>query len=121
MSHVRTPSRETATAAPGPGLDLPARFAGEPNGQDFSLRAGSQDNHSPFRFAKTDVRDRIDALTIANRASVLRRRELRRLFIAAVAWTLNALPRWNTRHERRRRLGELPDRLLRDIRTRPGN
>ena len=115
MYHVRALSRETAAAVPAPGLDLPARFVRELYGQDFSLRAGSQDNHPPFRFAETDVLDRVDPLAIANRASVLRSRELRRLFIAAVAWTVNAVARWNTRHGQRRHLSDLPDHLLRDI------
>ncbi len=128
MSHVRAPSpdypqqgritgtgyRETA-AGPGPGLGQAASFVGEPYGQDFSLRVGSQDNHPPLRFANTDVLDQVEPLTIANRASVLRSRELRRLFIAAVAWTVNAVVRWNTRHGQRRRLNDLPDHLLRDM------
>ena len=115
MSHVRAISRETAAAGPGPGLDQAASFVREQYGQDFSFRAGSQDNHPPFRFAETDVFDRLDTLTIANRASVLRSRELRRLFVAAVAWTVNAVARWNTRHGQRRHLSDLPDHLLRDI------
>ncbi len=113
MSHVRAPSRETAAA--GPGLDQAASFVRELHGQDFSLRTGSQDNHPPFRFAETDVLDRVDPLAIANRARVLRGRELRRLFIAAVTWTANAVARWNTRHGQRRHLSHLPDYLLRDI------
>ncbi len=115
MSHGRAPSRETAAAGPGPGLDQAASFVRELYGQDFSLRAGSRDNHPPFRFAETDVLDRLDTLTKANRASVLRSREMRRLFIAAVAWTVNAVGRWNTRHGQRRHLSDLPDYLLRDI------
>ncbi len=115
MSHVRAPSRETAAAGPGPGLDQAASFVGELYGQDFSLRAGSADNHSPLRFANTDVLDHVEPLAIANRARVLRGRELRRLFIAAVAWSVNAVARWNTRHAQRRHLGDLPDYLLRDI------
>ncbi len=124
MSHVRWPSpdypeqgritgtghRETAA-----GLDQAARFVRELNGQEFGLRAGSADNHPPFRFADTDVLDRVDPLAIANRARVLRSRELSRLFIAAVAWTVNAVVRWNTRHGQRRHLSDLPDYLLRDI------
>ena len=115
MSHVRAPSRETAAVGPGPGLDQAASFVRELYGQDFSLRAGSQDNHPPFQFAETDVLDRVDLLAIANRARVLRGRELRRLFIAAVAWTVNAVARWNTRHGQRRPLSDMPDHLLRDI------
>ncbi len=115
MSHVRALSKETAAAGPGPGPDQAARFVRELYGQDFSLRAGSQDNHPPFRFAETDVLDRVDPLAIANRARVLRGRELRRLFIAAVAWAVNAVARWNTRHGQRRPLSDLPDQLLRDI------
>jgi len=115
MYHDRALSRETASAVPGPGLDLPTRFVRELYGQDFSLRAGSRDNHPPFRFAETDVLDRVDPLPIAIRASVLRSRELRRLFIAAVTWTVNAVARWNTRHGQRRHLSDLPDYLLRDI------
>ena len=98
MSHVRAPSRETAAAVPGPGLDQAASFVRELYGQDFSLRAGSADNHPPFRFAETEIRNHVDPLAIANRARDLRARELRRLFIAAVAWTVNAVARWNTRH-----------------------
>ncbi|MCZ6466376.1 MAG: DUF1127 domain-containing protein [Alphaproteobacteria bacterium] len=108
MSHVKAPSRETAAA--GPGLDQATSFVVERDGQDVSLRAGSQDNHPPFRFAETDVLDRVDPLATPNRA-----RDLRRLFIAAVAWTVNAVSRWNTRHEQRRYLQELPDYLLKDI------
>ncbi len=114
MSHVRAPSRETAAAVPGPGLDQAASFVRELYGQDFSLRAGSQDNHPPFRFAETDVLDRVDPLAIANRARVLRSRELRRLFIAAVTWTVNSVARWNTRHGQRWHLSDRPDHLLRD-------
>ncbi len=115
MSHVRAPSRETIAAVPGPGLDQAARFVRELNGQDFGLGAGSADDHPPFRFAETEIRDHVDPSAIANRARVLRARELRRLFIAAVAWTVNAVARWNTRHAQRRRLSGLPDYLLRDI------
>ena len=93
MSHVRAPSRETAAAVPGPGLDQAASFVRELYGQDLSLRAGSADNHSPLRFANTEVLDQVEPLAIANRARVLRSRELRRLFIAAVAWTVNAVAR----------------------------
>ena len=114
MSHVRAPSRETAAAVPGPGLDQAASFVRELYGQDFSLPAGSQDNHPPFRFAESDVLDRVDPLAIANRARVLRSRELRRLFIAAVAWTINSGARWNTRHGQRWHLSDRPDHLLRD-------
>ncbi len=91
MSHVRALSRET-----GPGLDQAASFVRELYGQDFSLRTGSQDNHPPFRFAETEIRNHVDPVAIANRARVLRSQELRRLFIAAVAWTVNAVARWNT-------------------------
>ena len=114
MSHVRAPSRETG-GGPGPGLDQAASFVRELNGQDFGLGASSADNHPPFRFAETDVLDRVDRFVIANRARELRARELRRLFIAAVAWTVNAVARWNTRHAQRRRLSDLSDHLLRDI------
>ena len=114
MSHVRAPSRDTAVG-PGPGLDQAASFVGELYGRDFSLRIGSQDNHSPLRFANTDVLDQVEPLAIANRARVLRSRELRRLFIAAVAWTVNAVVGWNTRHGQRRHLSDLPDYLLGDI------
>ncbi len=75
MSHVRAQSRETAAAGPGPGLEHSASFVRELYGQDFNLRAGSQDNHPPFRFAETDVLDRVDPLAIANRARVLRGRD----------------------------------------------
>ncbi len=116
MSHGRAPSRETAAAGPGPDLDQAASFVRELYGQDFGLRAGSQDNHPPFRFAETDVPDPVDPSAIANRASVLRSREPRRLFIAAVAWTINAVARWNTpRHGQLRHLSDRPDHLLRDI------
>ncbi len=114
MSYVRAPSRETA-AGPGPGLDQAASFVRELYGQDFSLRADSQDNHPPFRFAETKIRNHVDPLAFAKRARVLRSRELRRLFIAAVAWTVNTVARWNTRHGQRRHLSDLPDYLLRDI------
>ncbi len=119
MSHVRAPSSEypepgritgteyrVTAAGLGPGLDQVASFVRERYGQDFSLRIGSQDNHPPFRLANTNVLDR---------ARDLRSRELRRLFIAAVAWTVNAITRWNTRHGQRRHLSDLPDYLLRDI------
>ena len=115
MSHVRAPSRETAAAVPGPGLDQTASFVRQLYGQDFGLRAGSADNHPPFRFAETEIRNHVDPSAIANRARDLRARELRRLFIAAVAWTVNAVARWNTRHAQRRRLSDLSDHLLRDI------
>ena len=115
MSHVRALSRETAAPGPGPGLNQAASFVRELYGQVFDLRAGSQDNHPPFTFAETDVLDRVDPSAIAIRARVLRSKELRRLFIAAVAWTVNALARWNTRSRAAPHLSELPDHLLRDI------
>ncbi len=115
MSHVRAISRETAAASSGPGLDQAASFVSKLYGQDFSFRAGSQDNHPPFRFAETDVLDRVDPFVIANQARILRSRELRRLFIAAVAWTVNTVVRWNTRHGQRRHLSDLSDHHLRDI------
>ena len=115
MSHLRAPSRETAGGGPGLGLDQAAGFVGELNGQDFGLRAGSAGHPPPFRFAETEIRDHVDPRAIANRARDLRARELRRLFIAAVAWTVDAVARWNRRHRQRRRLGDLPDYLLRDI------
>ncbi len=115
MSHVRALSRETAAVGPGPGLDQAASFVRELYGQDFSLRTVTQDNHPPFRFAETDVLDRVDPLATPNRARVLRSRELRRLFMAAMAWTANAVARWNMRHGQRRHLSDLPDQLLRDI------
>ncbi len=115
MSHVRLPSRETAGGGPAPGLDQEASIFRELYGQDFNRPAGSADNQSPLRYANTDVLDRFDPLAIANRARVLRGRELRRLFIAAVAWAVNAVARRNTRHGQRRDLGDLPDQLLRDI------
>ena len=110
MSHVRALSRETS-----PGLDQAASFVRELYGQDFNLRTGSQDNHPPFRFTETDGLDRVDPFAIAIRARVLRSKELRRLFIAAVAWTVNAVVRWNTRHGQHRHLSDLSDHLLRDI------
>ena len=115
MSHVRAPSRETAAGGPGPGLDQAASFVREPYGQDFGRRADSADNHPPFRFAGTEIRNHVDPFAIANRARDLRARELRRLFIAAVAWTVNAVARWNTRHAQRRHLSDMPNHLLRDI------
>ncbi len=114
MSHVRAPSTETA-AGPGPGLDQAASFVRDLYGQEFGLRAGSQDNHPPFRFPETDVLDRVDPLAIINEARAMQQRDLRRLFTAAVAWTVNAIARGNARHRQRRHLGDLPDRLLRDI------
>ena len=114
MSYVRAPSRETA-AGPGPGLDQAASFVRELYGQDFGLPAGSEDNHPPFRFAEPEIRNHVDPLAIANRARVLCARELRHLFIAAVAWTVNAVARWNTRHAQRRHLSDLSDHHLRDI------
>ena len=58
MSHVRAPSRKTAGGGPGPGLDQTASFVRQLYGQDFGLRAGSADNHPPFRFAETEIRAR---------------------------------------------------------------
>ncbi len=115
MAHVRAPSREPAGGGPGPGLDQAARFVRELYGQDFGLRAGSVDHPPPFRFAETEIRNHVDPLAIANRARVLRARELRRLLIAAVTWSVNAIVRWNTRHGQRRHLSDLSDYLLRDI------
>ena len=113
MSHVRAPSIETA--AVGPGLDQAVSFVRHLHGHEFSLRAASQDNHPPYSSAETDVLDRVDPSAIAIRARVLRSRELRRLFIAAVAWTVNAVASWNMRRRQRRNLSDLPDHLLRDI------
>ena len=115
MSHVRAPSRETAAAGPSPGLDQAASFVRELYGQDFSLRASSTDNYSPLRFANTDVLDRVDPLAIINEARAMQQRDLRRLFTAAVAWTVNAVARWNTLHGQRRHLSDLSDHHLRDI------
>ena len=115
MSRLRAPSRETAGGGPGPGLDQAAGFVGQRNGQDFGLRAASAGHPPPFRFAETEIRDHVDPFAIANRARDLRARELRRLFIAAVAWTVNAVARWITRHAQRRHLSDLSDYLLRDI------
>ena len=115
MSRLRAPSRETAGGGPGPGLEHAASFLRAMYGQDFGLLASSEDNHPPFRFADTKELDRVVPPAIPNRARVLRSRELRRLFMAAVAWTVNALVRWNTRHGQRRHLGALSDHHLRDI------
>ena len=120
MSYVRAPSRETAGGGPGPGLDQAASFVRELYGQDFGLPAGSEDNHPPFRFAEPEIRNHVDPLAIANRARDLRSRELRRLFIAAVAWTVNSVARWNTRHGQRWHLSDRPDHLLRDTGIRRG-
>jgi len=117
MSYVRAPSRETA-ASPGPGLDQAASFVRELYGQDFGLRAGSPDNHPPFRFAETEIRNHVDPLAAANRARVLRARELRHLFIlfaAPVVWLVKAVVRWNERYTLRQRLQKLPDHMLKDI------
>ncbi len=72
-------------------------------------------SHARAPSGETETRDHVDPLAIANRAHVLRARELRRLFIAAVAWTVNAVARWNTRHGQRRHLSDLSDHHLRDI------
>ncbi len=56
--------------------------------------------------------------TAANRARVLRARELRHLFIlfaAPVVWLVKAVVRWNERYTLRQRLQELPDHMLKDI------
>ncbi len=56
--------------------------------------------------------------TAANRARVLRARELRHLFIlfaAPVVWLVKAVVRWNERYTLRQRLQKLPDRMLKDI------
>ena len=115
MSHVGAPSIETAAAYPNPSLEQAARSFRELYGQDFNVRAYSQDNHPSFRDAETDVLDQIDPLTITNRAPVLGSWELRRLFIDAVSWFFNAVARWNTRHGQRRQLSDLSDHQLRDI------
>ncbi len=117
MSYVRAPSRETA-ASPGPGQDQAASFVRELNGQDFSPRAGSPDNHPPFRFAETEIHNHVDPLAAANRARVLSARELRHLFIlfaAPVVWLVKAVVRWNERYTLRQRLQKLPDHMLKDI------
>ncbi len=115
MSHVRAPSRETAAAGPGPGLDQTASFVRELYGQDFGLRVGSQDNHPPLQFTNTDVLDRVDPLAIVNEARAMQQRELRRLFAAPVVWLVKAVVRWNERNILRRRLQEMPDYMLKDI------
>ena len=114
MSHVRAQSRETA-ASPGPALEYAASFLTAMYGQDFGLLARSDDNHPPFRFADTKELDRVDPPAITNRGRVLRSREPHRLFMAAMAWTVNALVGWNTRHGQRWNLSDRPDHLLRDI------
>ncbi len=42
-------------------------------------------------------------------------RALKAVCVAAVAWTVNAVARWNTRHGQRWHLSDRPDHLLRDI------
>ena len=115
MSHVRALSRETSAGGPGSGLEHSASFLRAMYGQDFGLLSRSEDNHPPFRFADTKELDRVEPPAIANRARVLRSRELRPLFMAAVAWAVNALVRWNTRHGQPWHLSDRPDHLLRDI------
>jgi len=83
MSHVRALSRETSAGGPGSGLEHSASFLRAMYGQDFGLLSRSEDNHPPFRFADTKELDRVEPPAIANRARVLRSRELRPLFMAA--------------------------------------
>ncbi len=115
MSCVRAPRAHTATGDHGKGSAHAMTFIHDVYGQSFGLEAASQDNHPAYRFADTVTRERVDTLALANRARALRSRELRRLFIAAVAWTVNAVARWTTRYAQRRHLSDRSAYLLRDI------
>ncbi len=115
MTRSDTPTRPIAAGDPARDLAPAIAFIDDMYGQDFGLKAVNQNDRHRYRFADTDVLDRVDPFAIANRARDLRARELRRLFIAAVAWTVDAVARWITRHGQRRRLSDLSDHLSRDI------
>ncbi len=111
MTRYNTPTRPADAGALAPTT----AFIKEMYGQDLALRAGSQDDSPPFRFADTDVLDRVDPLAITNEIRVLRQRELGRLFAARVVWLVKAVVRWNERYTLRQRLQKLPDHTLKDI------
>ena len=111
MTHYNTPTRPPDAGALAPTT----AFIKEMYGQDLALRAGSQDDSPPFRFADTDVLDRVDPLTILIEARTMQQRELGRLIAAPVVWLVKAVVRWNERNILRRRLQEMPDYMLKDI------
>jgi len=125
VTHYNTPTRPPDAGALAPTT----AFIKEMYGQDLALRAGSQDDSPPFRFADTDVLDRVDPLTILIEARTMQQRELGRLIAAPVVWLVKlgrliaapvvwlvkAVVRWNERNILRRRLQEMPDYMLKDI------
>jgi uncharacterized protein YjiS (DUF1127 family) len=111
VTRYNTPTRPADAGALAPTT----AFIKEMYGQDLALRAGSQDDSPPFRFADTDVLDRADLLTILIEARTMQQRELGRLFAAPVVWLVKTVVRWNERNILRRRLQELPDYMLKDI------
>ncbi len=111
MTRYNTPTRPADAGALAPTT----AFIKEMYGQDLALRAGSQDDSPPFRFADTDVLDRVDPLTILIEARTMQQRELGRLIAAPVVWLVKAVVRWNERNILRRRLQEMPDYMLKDI------
>ncbi len=115
MTRSDTPARPTAAGDPARDLAPAIAFIDDMYGQDFGLKAVNQNDRHRYRFADTDVLDRVDPLAITNEIRVLRQRELGRLFTAPVVWLVKAVVRWNERYTLRQRLQELPDYMLKDI------
>ncbi len=115
MFHESAQRAETTTDEPRPGVADAIAYIEDMYGQDFGLEAVNQNNLRQYRFADTDVLDRVDPLAITNEIRVLRQRELGRLFTAPVVWLVKAVVRWNERYTLRRHLQELPDHMLKDV------
>ncbi len=114
MTRTNTPTHPADIRDPHRNLHPTVDTLNAMCGQDFGLARKLNENRRTFRFADTDVLDQVDPFAIANRARVLRSRELRRLFIAAVAWLVKAVVRWNERQALRRHLQEQSDHTLKD-------
>lgn len=105
-------------------------------GQDFDFRDSSQGSLPPFFFAENENFNVVDAMNIANRARALQARELRRLFHAAMNWSVDAaeqsmdmlrpivervaihirsIRRWRAQRRAIDELRRLNDRTLQDI------
>ena len=115
MTRSDTPTRPTAAGDPARDLAPTIAFIDDMYGQDFGLKAVNLNDRHGYRFADTDVLDRVDPLAIIIEARAMQQRELGRLFAAPVVWLVKAVVRWNERYTLRQRLQKLPDHMLKDI------
>ena len=113
----RESARRTKTTIddPRPEVAPTVAFINDMYGQDFGLKAVNLNDRHGYRFADTDVLDRVDPLAIIIEARAMQQRELGRLFAAPVVWLVKAVVRWNERYTLRQRLQKLPDHMLKDI------